>query len=84
MVRVNAAEAGIRFVLEQAQAAPEPSSSLRLKVYIWGGGIPLILTHSEACKTMFFLINRPWDLQNRILHGRIIWKNLGEISVSGF
>ena len=59
-------------------------SSLLMKGYTRGGTPPNFDTFRCVCKTMFFLINRPWDLHNRIVRGRIIWKNPGEISVGGF
>ena len=39
-----------------------------------GGGTTPICTLSDALKNMTFLINRLWDLQNRIIHSRIILK----------
>ena len=56
-------------------------------VYIWVGVPPIESRFSlgwGALETWFFLINRPWDLKIRILHGRIIQENVGEISVAHF
>ena len=42
---------------------------------------PPIVIHLEGLKTMLYLINRPWDLERRIVRGRIIWQHTWEISV---
>ena len=51
--------------------------------FIKGGmGVPPINQVFPIWESWFFLIYLVWDLKNRIGHGQIIQKNLGEISVA--